>query len=146
MAEVRSEAKRVLNFAIRSISRKSLNFQPANDLTHHTVDRQRRTIDHMGVFRNDEGRRPARGVRDSFHLDKSYSRRRPSPRSGFSVFFFILFSFALRRLRSANNPDALAAVPMDDRKGQEQRDFSLRRPTLSQQRKRRRKVGLLRSK
>src|SRR6266446_5973386 len=47
-----------------------------------------------------------------FNLDRSYSRRSSSRRSRFSVFFFIMFSFALRCLTDAYNPDVLVAVHM----------------------------------
>src|SRR5216683_6182180 len=45
-----------------------------------------------------------------FNLDRSYSRRSSSRRCRFSVFFFILFSFALRRLTGAYDSDVLMAV------------------------------------
>src|SRR6266566_4039402 len=49
-----------------------------------------------------------------FSLDRSYSRRSSSRRSRFSAFFFIMFSFALRRPTRADNPDVLVAVYMGD--------------------------------
>ena len=47
-----------------------------------------------------------------FNSDRSYSPRSSSRRSRFSVFFFILFSFALRGLARADYPDVLIAVRM----------------------------------
>src|SRR5437588_2016283 len=47
-----------------------------------------------------------------FNLDRSYSRRSSSVSFRLSVLFFIVFSFAQRRLAGADNPDILAAVGM----------------------------------
>src|SRR6266568_9300734 len=51
-----------------------------------------------------------------FSLDGSYSRRTSSRRSRFSVFFFIMFSFARRGLTGADNSDVLVAVYVGGRR------------------------------